>query len=52
MSFHQERRDTKSQRIAFEAIVELGGEVDPKVSMPPPGTLNVRLPRSTERKLK
>jgi len=29
MSFHEDRRDTKSQRIPFEAIVELGGEVDP-----------------------
>ena len=29
MSFHEDRRDAKSQRIPFEAIVELGGEVDP-----------------------
>jgi hypothetical protein len=29
MSFQEERRDAKSQRIPFEAIVELGGEVDP-----------------------
>src|SRR5258706_3171237 len=28
MSFHEDRRDAKSQRIPFEAIVELGGEVD------------------------
>src|SRR5260370_12708877 len=28
MSFQEDRRDTKSQRIPFEAIVELGGEVD------------------------
>jgi hypothetical protein len=29
MSFQEDRRDAKSQRIPFEAIVELGGEVDP-----------------------
>jgi len=29
MSLHEDRRDAKSQRIPFEAIVELGGEVDP-----------------------
>src|SRR5260221_5080720 len=29
MSIQEERRDAKSQRIPFEAIVELGGEVDP-----------------------
>jgi hypothetical protein len=29
MSVHEDRRDAKSQRIPFEAIVEIGGEVDP-----------------------
>ncbi len=29
MSFQEERRDAKSQRISFDAIVELGGDVDP-----------------------
>src|SRR5438445_5819631 len=32
MTFQEERRDTKSQRIPFEAIVELGGEVDPNAA--------------------
>jgi len=32
MSIQEDRRDAKSQRIPFEAIVELGGEVDPNSS--------------------
>jgi hypothetical protein len=32
MSVHEDRRDAKSQRIPFEAIVEIGGEVDPSAA--------------------
>jgi len=32
MSVHEDRRDAKAQRIPFEAIVEIGGEVDPSAA--------------------
>ena len=32
MSVHENRRDAKAQRIPFEAIVEIGGEVDPSAA--------------------
>src|SRR6266487_4903389 len=29
MSVHQERRDARSMRVAFDSIVEIGNELDP-----------------------
>ena len=32
MSVQEDRRDTKSQRTPFDAIVELGGDIDPSAA--------------------